>query len=143
MDPLQRSELIARLERDAAVIATRFGLRYRVIEAESPRVRRRYGVCFRDGTIRIRLAHVVTGKPLRYSSLVATLCHELAHLRHFNHGVRFRGFNQRLLEWARQAGIYRPHEPGERAAASRPPPPLASRPARPPAEAPRQLTLFG
>ena len=61
MDPLLRSELIARLERDAAVIATRFGLRYRVIEAESARVKRRYGVCFRDGTIRIRLAHVVTG----------------------------------------------------------------------------------
>jgi predicted metal-dependent hydrolase len=143
VDPLLRAELIARLERDAALIATRFGLRYRVIEAESPRVKRRYGVCFRDGTIRIRLAHVVTGKPLRYSSLVATLCHELAHLRHFNHGVRFRGFNQHLLEWARQAGIYRPHaEPSLRPGTSPPPPPLASRPTRLPAT-PRQLTLFG
>jgi predicted metal-dependent hydrolase len=143
VDPLQRSELIARLERDAAVIAARFGLRYRVIEAERPRVKRRYGVCFRDGTIRIRLAHVVTGKPLRYSSLVATLCHELAHLRHFDHGARFRSFNQHLLEWARQAGIYRPHaESSVRPAATRPPPPLASRSTRPPA-APRQLTLFG
>lgn len=141
MDPLQRSELIVRLERDAAVIATRFGLRYRVIEAESPRVRRRYGVCFRDGTIRIRLAHVVTGHPLRYSSLVATLCHELAHLRHFNHGVRFRSFNQHLLEWARQAGIYRPHEPSVRPAARPPVPPLDSRPVLP--AVPRQLTLFG
>jgi len=141
VDPLLRSELMALLSRDAAVIATRFGLRYRVIEAESPRVKRRYGVCFRDGTIRIRLAHVVTGKPLRYSSLVATLCHELAHLRHFNHGVRFRRFNQHLLEWARQAGIYRPHaEPSPRP--SRPPPPLGSRPTPQPA-APRQLTLFG
>jgi predicted metal-dependent hydrolase len=141
VDPLLKAELIARLERDAAVIATRFDLRYRVIEPESPRVRRRYGVCFRDGTIRIRLAHVVTGQPLRYSSLVATLCHELAHLRHFNHGLRFRSFNQRLLEWAREAGIYRPREaasamPPER----RPRPPPVSRP-RP--EAPRQLTLFG
>jgi predicted metal-dependent hydrolase len=143
VDPLLRAELIARLERDAALISTRFGLRYRVIEAESARVKRRYGVCFRDGTIRIRLAHVVTGKPLRYSSLVATLCHELAHLRHFNHGVRFRGFNQRLLEWARQAGIYRPHaEPSLRPGTSPPPPALASRPTRPPA-APSQLTLFG
>lgn len=143
MDPLLKAELIARLERDAAVIATRFGLRYRVIEPESPRVRRRYGVCFRDGTIRIRLAHVVTGQPLRYSSLVATLCHELAHLRHFNHGLRFRSFNQRLLEWAREAGIYRPREaasamPPER----RPRPPPVSR-AVPRPEAPRQLTLFG
>lgn len=138
MDLRQRSELIARLERDAAVIATRFGLRYRVIEAERPRVKRRYGVCFRDGTIRIRLAHVVTGKPLRYSSLVATLCHELAHLRHFDHGLRFRSFNQHLLAWARQAGIYRPHEPSARPG---PPPPTSHSP-RPPAS-PHQLTLFG
>ena len=140
MDAQLRDELMARLERDAAVIATRFGLRYRVIEPERPRVKRRYGVCYRDGTIRIRLAHVVTGEPLRYSSLVATLCHELAHLRHFNHGLRFRSFNQRILEWARRAGIYRPgNEPRLRARA--PAPERAAR-AAPPPDAPRQLTLF-
>ena len=122
---------MARLERDAVVIAARFGLRYRVIEAESPRVTRRYGVCYRDGTIRIRLAHVVTGRPLRYSSLVATLCHELAHLRHFDHGLRFRDLNEKILAWARQAGIYRPH------AAQR------ERAMPAPALPPRQLTLFG
>ena len=132
---------MARLIRDGAVIATRFGLRYRVIEAESPRVKRRYGVCYRDGTIRIRLAHVVTGKPLRYSSLVATLCHELAHLRHFNHGVRFRSFNLQLLEWARRAGIYRPQR-DPIARTSPPPRPVDSRPARAQG-APLQLTLFG
>jgi hypothetical protein len=102
---------MTRLNRDAAMIAGRFGLRYRVIEPERPRVKRRYGVCFSDGTIRIRLAHAKTGAPLRYSSLVATLCHELAHLRHFNHGPRFRTFNQVLLEWARSSGIYRPQRP--------------------------------
>jgi predicted metal-dependent hydrolase len=140
VDPLLRAELIARLERDAAVIAAHFGLRYRVIEAERPRVKRRYGVCYRDGTIRIRLAHVTTGRPLRYSSLVATLCHELAHLRHFDHGLRFRSFNQRILEWARQRGIYRPRTEREaRPGAPAPPPRLAPRP--PPQ--PRQLTLFG
>jgi predicted metal-dependent hydrolase len=143
VDPQLRAELIERLERDAMLIATRFGLRYRVIEAESPRVKRRYGVCYRDGTIRIRLAHVVTGQPLRYSSLVATLCHELAHLRHFDHGVRFRNFNQHVLEWARRAGIYRPG-PEPNARTKPPAPQLAARTARPTAAAaPRQLTLFG
>ena len=132
---------MARLNRDAAVISARFGLRYRAIEPERPRVKRRYGVCYRDGTIRIRLAHVVTGKPLRYSSLVATLCHELAHLRHFDHGLRFRSFNQRVLEWARQAGIYRPHT--ERETASAAPTRLAAPRATRSAEAPLQLTLFG
>ena len=141
MDPLLRAELMARLNRDAAVIAARFGLRYRAIEPERPRVKRRYGVCHRDGTIRIRLAHVVTGRPLLYSSLVATLCHELCHLRHFDHSPRFRTFNQRVLEWARQAGIYSPRaeRETESAAPARPAAPSATRSA----EAPLQLTLFG
>ncbi|MEN8160718.1 MAG: M48 family metallopeptidase [Myxococcota bacterium] len=138
MDTRLRRELMARLNGDAAVIAARFGLRYRVIEPERPRVKRRYGVCFSDGTIRIRLAHAKTGEPLRYSSLVATLCHELAHLRHFNHGQRFRAFNQTLLEWARSRGIYRPRSP-RRAQLEPIVEPCAPRPI----ESPRQLSLFG
>jgi hypothetical protein len=39
---------------------------------------------------------------------VDTLCHELAHLKHFNHGVRFQAFYRRMLEYARRQGIYRP-----------------------------------
>ena len=100
--------LIEELERDAARIARIFGLRYRVIELERPQVKRRLGVCYRDGTIRIRLQHAATGRPLKYSSLVDTLCHELAHLRHFNHGKRFQAFYRRILEHARREGIYRP-----------------------------------
>jgi predicted metal-dependent hydrolase len=137
VDPLLRAELMARLNRDAVAIALRFGLRYRVIEPERPRVRRRYGVCYADGTIRIRLAHARTGEPLRYSSLVATLCHELAHLRHFNHGPRFRAFNQTVLEWARSRGIYQPRN-AQRVLAPPPREPIAR-----PVEGPRQLRLFG
>lgn len=137
MDPLLRGELMERLNRDAVAIALRFGLRYRVIEAERPQVKRRYGVCYADGTIRIRLTHARTGEALRYSSLVATLCHELAHLRHFDHGPRFRAFNQAILEWARSKGIYRPRRPG----AVRPPPPREPAP-RPAPERPLQLRLF-
>ena len=100
--------LIEELERDALRIARVFGLRYRVIEPERPQVKRRLGVCYRDGTIRIRLFHAATGRPLKYSSLVDTLCHELAHLRHFNRGKRFQSFYRRILEHARREGIYRP-----------------------------------
>jgi hypothetical protein len=105
-------DLIARLNRDAEQIARRFGLRYRSIEAERANVKTRYGICYEDGVIKIRLRHAVTRQPLRYSSLVSTLCHELAHLRHFNHGVRFRVFNIELLEFAREQGIYRPSRRG-------------------------------
>jgi len=126
--------LMKRLRRDAARIAAEFELRYRSVESERPNVRSRYGVCFSDGTIRIRLWHVTTRKPLKYSSLIATLCHELAHLRHFDHGLRFRAFNQRILDWARVEGIYRPGE----SLGSRPPEPSAPRaPAMP-----TQLDLF-
>jgi hypothetical protein len=108
LDRRTKQELLARLERDAQRICTRFGLRYRVLEAERANVKRRYGVCFSDGTIRIRLRHATSGRPLKYSSLVNTLCHELAHLRHFNHGPRFQAFYAQILEWARRERIYRP-----------------------------------
>jgi len=108
MDTRVARHLMQRLNRDAERIAVRFGLRYRCIEAESANVKRRYGICYDDGSIRIRLAHVVSGHPLKYSSLVDTLCHELAHLRHFNHGPGFKSCYQRLLTWARKQRIYRP-----------------------------------
>ncbi len=108
MDPGEARAVMLRLRGDAARIAARFELRYRAIEAERPGVRGHYGMCYSDGTIRIRLRHATTGRSLKYSSLVSTLCHELAHLRHFNHGVRFQAFYQKILEWARDEGIYRP-----------------------------------
>ncbi len=131
-------ELMASLTRDARVIAGRFDLRYRAIEAERPRVKRRYGVCYADGTIRIRLRHAATGRPLKYSSLVNTLCHELAHLRHFNHGIRFQRLYRQILEYARRARIYRPGRESEPPAV----PPTQQPPARPAPAVPFQLGLF-
>ncbi len=134
--------LVERLNRDAQHIAWRFGLRYRTIEAERANVTRRFGVCYDDGVIKIRLRHAVTGQPLRYSSLISTLCHELAHLRYFNHGLRFRAFNQQLLEFARAERIYRPGEPiptPERSAGGVP---IRSAGRKTRSERPVQLSLF-
>jgi predicted metal-dependent hydrolase len=140
-------ELIARLEQDARHIAHVFGLRYRAIEPERPHVRRRLGVCYADGTIRIRLFHARTGQPLKYSSLVDTLCHELAHLRHFNHGRRFQALYARILEHARRAGIYRPGAEPQPSVSAPPARPgrvgtRAPRSTRAPRMAPEQLALF-
>jgi len=110
----ENEELLERLRRDATRITRHFGLQFRCIEAERANVKRRYGICYSDGTIRIRLRHVTTGMPLRYSSLVNTLCHELAHLRHFDHSARFERFYLQLLGWARAQGIYRPRRAGPR-----------------------------
>ena len=135
--------MLHRLRRHGALVAARFQLRPIAIEAERPNVKRRYGICYADGTIRIRLRHARTGRLLKYSSLIDTLCHELAHLRHFNHGQRFQAFYRRILGHAREAGIYRPDPLGR---ASRPALETASRlepRSREPAPAlPVQLELF-
>ena len=132
-------QLIERLNLDAERLARRFGLRYRSITAERAGVRSRYGVCYADGAIKIRLRHATTGRPLKYSSLVNTLCHELAHLRHFNHGPRFKAFYFEILDYARALGIYRPGaSPAEAPVRSAPAPQRRATAARP-----VQLDLFG
>jgi hypothetical protein len=98
-------------------------------------VKSRYGVCYADGRIRIRLRHAATGRSLKYSSLVNTLCHELAHLRHFDHGPRFKAFYLILLDFARVEGIYRPGPVAQASAPQR-------TPAVADAAAPLQLRLF-
>jgi len=103
-------------------LARRFGLRYRALDPERDGVTAHYGICYEDGRIRIRLRHARTRRLLKESSLIDTLCHELAHLRHLDHSLRFRRLYGRILDEARRLGYYRPG-PGD-----------ASRP--------RQLALF-
>jgi predicted metal-dependent hydrolase len=139
MDRRTATALIDRLRTDADRICARFGLHYAAIEAERANVKRRYGICYSDGTIKIRLRHATTGEALKYSSLVSTLCHELAHLRHFDHSPRFHDFYQQLLAWSRREGIYRPRSQG-----ASPPPASPAEPTRGVVvrTGPEQLTLF-
>lgn len=113
LDRKTRNRILSRLKRDAELIAGHFDLTYQSIEAERANVKSRFGICYADGVIKIRLRHAVTARPLKYSSLVSTLCHELAHLRHFNHSERFHVFYRELLAYARAQEIYRPgrHRP--------------------------------
>jgi hypothetical protein len=148
-------DLMQRLNRDAERIAAQFSISYQSITAERANVQSHYGICYSDGSIRIRLRHATSGRPLKYSSLVNTLCHELAHLRYFNHGVRFQGFYRKLLRWAREEGIYQPRPQGQASqsaidsGARRPvsAAPASEAPARvgePAEQAPaEQLSLFG
>jgi hypothetical protein len=103
-----RAHALERLRRHASMLARAFDLPLRSVDAESPRVRRRYGICFADGRIKIRLHQLRTPELLKYSVMVDTLCHELAHLQHLNHGQRFWRLYRRILAYARRHGIYRP-----------------------------------
>jgi predicted metal-dependent hydrolase len=102
------AEVLERLRSIAAQLALHFTLRYASVDAEADGVVRHYGICYADGRIRIRLRHATTGRLLKESSLVDTLCHELAHLKHFDHSPRFRRFHERVLFEARRRGWYKP-----------------------------------
>lgn len=104
----ESGRVLGRLRRDAVLLARAYRLPLRSLEPERANVKRRYGVCYDDGSVRIRLRHVRTGELLKYSSLIDTLCHELAHLRHFDHGTRFDALYRDILAHARRRGIYRP-----------------------------------
>jgi len=100
--------MVEKLRAMAVSLSAHFNLRPASIAAESPGIVRHYGICYADGRIRIRLRHATTGRLLKESSLVDTLCHELAHLKHFDHSLRFRRFYERVLAEARRRGWYRP-----------------------------------
>jgi hypothetical protein len=53
----------------------------------------------------------------RFGAIVATLLHEVAHLRYRSHGPRFWAIHRRLVDRAVAAGLYDPHDydPLERA----------------------------
>jgi hypothetical protein len=117
-DKLDENSLLERLRGDARAIAGPFSLEFQQI-GKTRRDARIYGCCDSDGHIRLRLRSRATGEFLKYSSLLATLCHELAHLRHFDHGADFTRLYRRLVRFAREIGLYRP------AASGTHPPPLA------------------
>lgn len=100
--------MLDKLRAMGASLIAHFSLRPASIDAEADGIVRHYGICYADGRIRIRLRHATTGRLLKESSLVDTLCHELAHLKHFDHSLRFRGLYERVLAEARRRGWYRP-----------------------------------
>jgi hypothetical protein len=104
---------MARLREWGTDLARRFGLRYASLDPERDGVVDHYGICYEDGVIRIRLRHARTGRLLKESSLVDTLCHELAHLKHLDHSDRFKRLYLRILDTARELGYYRPGPQGE------------------------------
>ena len=129
-------ELVDRLRTDARRVAEHFKLPPFELDADRPDAHDRYGICHDDGRIRVRLIHARTGRALKYSALIDTVVHELAHLRHMNHGPKWEALCDEMLAWCRRQGIYAP-KPRRRASPSL----VVAAPSAP--QRPAQLTLFG
>lgn len=127
-------ELLGRLRADAERVAERFKLPAFELDADRPDSRTRYGICHSDGRIRVRLVNVRTGQMLKYSAMIDTVVHELAHLRYMNHGPRWESLYERMLAWARAHDIYEPRPVASSAMTE-------SKPIEPP-KLPEQIPLF-
>lgn len=105
---MSENQLLAKIKKDAKRIAKRFKLKYLSLDKEHPLVTSRYGSCDENRKIRLRLNNLSNGSFLTYPVLIHTLCHEMAHLKHMNHGKEFKHLNQKILSWAKSKGIYKP-----------------------------------
>lgn len=85
-----------------------FGLKYNSIVPETRKQVRFYGECVptsKGKDIYIRINQLGQPKrPLAASTILKTLAHELAHLRHWNHGNQHKEFEKEIMEFIRELG---------------------------------------
>jgi len=100
MNSASDREILGRLRRKARRLAADFRLKRHRIEQADPRTSLA-GSCSSEGEILIRLHRLNTRRRLSHRWLLDTLCHELAHLRHMDHGRKFRQLHREILDRAR------------------------------------------
>lgn len=98
-DVLLYNEVVTAAKR----VAKEYNLPLKGIEPiADPKPENASGYCWRDGMIRVGLRIKVDGvwaeEPLPALDVWDTMAHELAHLKHFNHGTAFQEFEEEMLE---------------------------------------------
>jgi len=100
--------IMGRIERDVKPLAKEFGLRWKKMKesvAEGSLGFNRGG----GGVIALNVRQKKNPMKLRkYSAVMRTMIHEMAHIRFMNHRREFHDFDRELLDWARKHNIYRP-----------------------------------
>jgi len=104
----QAARILAEIDRDVKPIVEHFRIPYNALKEsiaeQSLGFNRGAG-----GIISLNVRQKADPMAFRkYSAVMATMIHELAHVRHMNHGPMFRQFEMELMAWAREKGIYRP-----------------------------------
>ena len=101
--------ILAKVKREVQPLLREFGLKFKTLKesvAEGSLGFNRGG----GGIIALNVRQKRFPMKLRkYSAVMATMLHELAHIRHMNHGPQFKMFEIELREWARKKGIYKPN----------------------------------
>lgn len=80
---------IKEVKRITKILAKDFGVKVRRVY-EMPNTDRRFGLCSDDKSIGIRILKYKSSKVLKNSTILDTICHELAHLVVWNHGRKHR-----------------------------------------------------